>query len=320
MNKTNQIPYTWDQIERQVRDAILCQLSILDCLGPNEPQLTRHYIGMDPELLDEVDLTAGYGGAAPITFPLERHNLHQLARNAYAYAYQLDGWERASPENHYEVVCAVMTGFPQTDMHGNPSPLSSADDQPLRRMFETFVARWQLYELPAAGGLSVRELALLSNMTVPAVRTSLSKEGFKLDTQSRSDGGRRDDDRSATLDVDSALLWLSRRRGFIPNRVDKPLPDAVEIAAFFGQPDLGFDQALRKAVLATRREPEEFADEISVTAQWLHALVNGEDAAIDVPALRALARALGVYEAEFVAKAVHHLIERDMTRLGQAGR
>ena len=320
MNKANHIPYTWDQIERQVRDAILCQLSILDCLGPNEPELAKLYIGKDPEHLDDVDLSSGFGSEKPITFPVERHYLHHLARNAFTYAYQLDDWDRASPENHFEIAGAVLSGFPQTDMHGNPSPLSSADDPPLRRMFETFIARWHLYEFPAAGGLTVRELALLSNMTVPAVRTSLSKEGFKLDTQSRSEGGRRDDDRSATLDMDAALLWLSRRRGFIPNRVDKPLPEAAEIASFFGQPDLRFDQALHKAMLATRREPERFAQEISVTAEWLHALVNGEDAAIDIPALRALARALGVYEAEFVAKAVHHLVERDMTGIGEAAR
>jgi len=316
MNKANHVPYDWETIEGQVREAILCQLSILQAFGPDSPELAQHYLGIDPDRLeiDSEDETEEDQAAVPKSIPLDRHHLHYLARNAYTYAYQLDGWEQASSEDHYEV-CGAMAGFPQSDMHGNFSPLASENDAPLRRVFDTFVARWQLYNDDYSSGLSVRELALLSNMTVPAVRTSLSKEGFKLDATARSEPGRRDDDKAATLNNDDALIWLSRRRGFVPNRVARPQPSNAVIAEIFDAADLTFDQALRKALSALQMDTTAFADMISSSQEWVDKLASGEAADIDIPALRKSARALAVPEPEFVARAVHHLIDCDMAHI-----
>jgi len=318
MNKANHVPHDWETIEGQVREAILCQLSILQTFGPNSPELARLYLGIDPDCLESLEVKTEEDYAAVLaSIPLDRHHLHYLARNAYTYAYQLEGWEQASPENHYEARGA-MAGFPQSDMHGNLSPLSSESDAPLRRVFDTFIARWQLYSDDYSVGLSVRELALLSNMTVPAVRTSLSKEGFKLDmTTSRREAGRRDDDKAATLNNDDALIWLSRRRGFVPNRVARPQPSNAAIADFFEAADLSFDQALRKAMSALQMDTIAFADMISSSQEWVDKLASGGAADIDIPALRASARVLAVPEPEFVARAVHHLIDCDMAHINK---
>ncbi|KAB2655062.1 hypothetical protein F9K94_21125 [Brucella tritici] len=53
-------------------------------------------------------------------------------------------------------------------------------------------------------GLNIRKLSLLSGMTEAVCRASLSKEGFKLD--------------GSQFDATDSLLWLSKRRSFIPNR------------------------------------------------------------------------------------------------------
>ena len=314
MSKTNHIPNTWNEIEDQVREAILCQLSILQQFGPQDEKLAELYLGIDPDMLEsgDDDQTPAEHARVLRTIPLERHNLHRLARNAYSYAYQLEGWERASSEDHYEIACGVMNGFPQADMHGNPSPLSSINDFPLRRMFDTFVARWQLYDEGMTTGLSVRELALLSNMTVPAVRTSLSKEGFKLDLNPDRTNTGRGDDKSATLSVDDAHLWLSRRRSFTQNGSRKgEEPDAV-IARIFGNAEYTFDHALRQAIIALRTDAASLAAEVNVPVDWIDGLAKGGAVEIDIPALRALAWQLKISEPEFVGRAVQQLIRSDI--------
>lgn len=315
MSKSPQAPYTWEEIEDQVRSAILCQYTILNDLGPRSDELLRLYLGIDLAALEEADAKGGAKKAEVLrSIPLDRHGLHSLARNAYSYAYQLDGWDRATYEDHYMIDCGVMPGFPQSDMDGEPSPLSSFHDLPLRRVFETFLARWNLYNPDFGGGLSVRELALLSNMTVPAVRTSLSKEGIKLDLASaRGEGNRRDDDRSATLNVRDALRWLDGRRGFVPNRGQGPASSAAPIAEIFADREVAFDHALRKALAALGTDTARVAASASIAPSWLSDLAQGSPVNIDLEALRRLARELEVLEALFVSRGVEHLIRLENT-------
>ncbi|ETD87658.1 helix-turn-helix domain-containing protein [Rhodobacter capsulatus] len=312
MSKPNSAPYSWSEIEAQVRSAILCQASILACLGPAASDAVAHYLGVDVDRAS--DLSDGFNEGLdkkPDTgVVIERHHLYDLARNAYDFAYQLDGYQRASHEDQYEISCAVLTSFAQTDMHGNPSPLSAACDEPLRRVFETFVARWKFMDTDfGAGGLTVRELALLSNMTVPAVRTSLSKEGFKLDLS-----GRRDDDKGGVLDRESALTWLSRRRGFIPNRWSGDDQPGMTVAEVFALPDLRFDVALANACSLQSLSAPELAAAAQVSATWLETVLSGKSASVDVPALRAIARVFSQPEPEFVGRAVQHLLSLDVPK------
>lgn len=315
MNKNTNAPFTWEEIEAQVRDAILCQLSILQCLGPSSDDLPRLYIGIDPDLLDTTELEQTPAEHAELlqSIPLARHHLHHLAKNAYAYAYQQVGSERASAEDHYEIVCAVLGGFPQTDMHGNPSPLSETNDFALRKVFETFVARWALYNDDLSSGLTVKELALLSNMTIPAVRTSLSKEGFKLDlVTARGEGGRREEEKGGVLNIADALTWLSRRRGFVPNLVKVEQEAGVSAAEIFNTPGISFEVALRKVMEAQEVSVTALAKTSAASAAWIEALAKGDVVQIDVPALRSLAQALHLPEADFVARSVKHLISAEI--------
>ena len=312
MSKPNPAPYSWSEIEAQVRSAIFCQASILACLGPVAADAVANYLGVDPDRASELSdgFNEGLDKKPDTGVVIERHHLYDLARNAYDFAYQLDGYQRASHEDQYEISCAVLTGFPQTDMHGNPSPLSSACDEPLRRVFETFVARWKLFDTDlGSSGLTVRELALLSNMTIPAVRTSLSKEGFKLDLS-----GRRDDDKGGVLDLDNALTWLMRRRGFIPNRWSDGDRPGMTVTEVFALPDLSFDAALRQALEIRALSAVQLAATAQVPATWLDAILEGKSASADVPALRAIARVLAQSEPEFVGRAVQHLLSFEVLK------
>lgn len=312
MNNSNHVPYTWAEIEDQVRTAILCQASILEYTGPKSNNFAHQYLGSDSDgLVEDVDRNL---------IKIDQYALYDYAHAAYAYAYQLDGLEIASSEMHYELTCGVLNGFPQTDIHGEPSPFSTLHDFPLRRMFETFLARWELYEYEDWGGMSVRALSLLSNMTIPAVRTSLSKEGLKLETSAgKSEGGRRDDDRAATLNPSDALLWLSRRRGFVANRKTATRGVAHISAELFTNAETTFESALQRAMVVQQVNVDTLLEISKQKHQWVDALLKGEWVDIDLTALRAIARVLQVPEPEFLAKAVKHLVSLELAQAAPPG-
>ncbi|MBC2834074.1 hypothetical protein [Paragemmobacter straminiformis] len=292
-------PYAWEEIEAQVRKAVLCQLSILQTFGPWEPKMFYLFAGLDTEDLDEV----------ADAIDLSRHSLHRIARHAYGYAYQTEAWHLATGEDYHEVCCGILSGgYPQADAEGEPSPLYRPNDQPLLRMFETFVARWKLSNPKYHAGLSVRELSLLSNMTVPAVRTSLSKEGFKLEANYRADAGK---DENGVLPEHDALVWLSRRRGFVPTRSHaptKPTDQSLGENMSTWLHTLPFVDALAKIMSATGNDPAPLADSLIVDQDWMAGLVSGRPVEIDVNVLRRLARYFGAEESLFVGRAVQALI------------
>jgi len=311
MTTQNNAPFTWQEIENQVRTAILRQLNSLAHFGPQEDDVARIFAGMDPDLLDP-SLSDDAASNAATKLQVERHGIHSIAQQAYDYAYQTDHWFLATSET-YHLACALLDGaYALADTDGELSPLAKLNDPPLRRMLETFVARWKLSNEKHHYGLTVRELALLSNMTVPAVRTSLSKEGFKLEANNRADATK---DENGVLSEEDALVWLARRRGFVPTRTDAPPNSSgVTTAAAIHQwlETLSFAAALQRILAASETKASSLAAELNLNLAWLESLAAGKAVALDIDALRKLSRHLGAEEAAFVSKAVHHLINAEM--------
>jgi hypothetical protein len=308
MSKTGEIPYTWKQIEDQVRDAILSQASILEVFGPwHDHRLVADYLCMDH---------ASHGGRMIEDIPAEeldisKHQLLQHVRLAYDYAYQIDGGQTDIVSVWHDVD-GLLQGFPQTDASGEPSPFCTLNDYPLRRMLETFFARFGLFEeeqLPDWDmSLSIRELSLLSNMTVPAVRTSLSKEGFKLEKSQSSTRSNREES-SFRLKREDAKLWLSRRRGFIPQRSQDMSARVAQIRSqILADKEASFSDLLSRLLEASHRDIEQVADQAGLDPDWLSSLVSGTSASPDIDSLRSLARTLSLPEPDFAAAAVRHLV------------
>lgn len=310
MTNQNNAPFTWQEIESQVRTAVLRQLNSLIYFGPQGDDVAHSFAGMDPNLLDP-SLSDDAVSNAATKFPVERHGIHSIARKAYDYAYQTDHWFLATSET-YHLASALLDGaYAMADTDGELSPLAKLNDPPLRRMLETFAARWKLSNKKYHFGLTVRELALLSNMTVPAVRTSLSKEGFKLEANNRADAAK---DENGVLAEEDAIVWLSRRRGFVPTRTDAPSGSSnATTASTITQwlDTLPFVAALDRIVAATQNDASSLAATLSLDLAWLDGLLEARPVALNVDGLRKLSRHLGAEEAAFVSKAVHHLISAE---------
>lgn len=297
MSKTGEIPYTWEEIEKGIKEAIRCQASILDRFGPSaeKPHLAADFLGLtyDPQMDMEY----------PPEFDISRHELYRIVRQAYQYAYQLDGWWDCDPSIWHEVDGALQ-GYPQTDADGERSPFCTLNDFPLRRMLETYFARFSLFEEHL--DLNTRALSLLANMTVPAVRTSLSKEGFKLVRMQIAD---RADEKTFYLTASDALTWLSRRRGFIPQRQYSQGDSAKDdIARVLANEALGFSERVAQATKLLGFDITTMAEHASVEVDWLLGLIEGKPVSPDVKALCALAKAFGIAEPDFTGAGVRHLL------------
>tara|TARA_R100000750_G_scaffold17798_1_gene11823 strand:+ start:2655 stop:3329 length:675 start_codon:yes stop_codon:yes gene_type:complete len=212
-------------------------------------------------------------------------------------------------------VDGLLQGYPEADANGEPSPFSNLHDFPLRRMFETFFARYSLFggEVLVSMNLSMQELSLLANMTVPAVRTSLSKEGFKLGRVHEKIAGRPDD-KAFRLKAGDALLWLSRRRGFIPQR---SLPEGIavqeKILHLLSNETMPFHMRLGQAVTLVKQDTAAFAAASGIDANWLSALLAGKAVSPAIESLRALADALDVPAPAFVGAGVRHHLSIETT-------
>ncbi|PRX27138.1 Helix-turn-helix domain-containing protein [Meinhardsimonia xiamenensis] len=306
MNRTREIPYSWDEIEEQIRDAIRCQASILEAFGPrDEGRTVRDYLGLDGEgFVDVQELTSEEIAAIDIT----RHDIYYHARVAYDYAYQCRPQDRYTVLSTWHEVDGLLQGFPETDADAEPSPFCTLNDFPLRRMFETFFARFALFDKDRQWDVDIRQLSLLANMTVPAVRTSLSKEGFKLEKTQGHARSRLEGTGFKLANAD-ARLWLSRRRGFIP-QLDEGEDDGSDLASAATLYDLylSFPEAVARIMELRGLDASAAAAQAGLDAGWLDELLHGRRAAPDIDALRALARTLRLPVPDFAAAGVKHLL------------
>lgn len=309
-----QAPFSFEEVETEVRKVIIAQASTLACLGPSSSDVVQTFLGIDADTQGglSLDVTAPLNPASQ-KIDLKRHRLWFLAAEAYNYAFQIGGCVEPTEDVYYEITHALPNGYAQTDMYGNISPISDQADGPLKTTFKTFIARWGLSYPSTSSGLSVRDLILLTGMSMAAVRNSLSKEGFKL--QPVRDG-KGDDDRAAVLSIEEARVWLSRRRGFVPTRRAEKHDQSSIISELLNDQDIPFALALQRACAIAGMEL--ILREVGRTAPdgWIQDLLQGKSVPILVEHIRHLAFYLEQPEAAFAARVVRDLIEREQVEAG----
>ncbi|AML51053.1 hypothetical protein [Falsihalocynthiibacter arcticus] len=309
MSKTGEIPYSWPKIEEQIEGAIMAQASVLEAIGPKcEGKLVKLYLGISDEVYSDIDFLTHTG------IDITRHQLYDHIKTAYDYSYQLRTFDDLEPIHKiwYNVV-KLQEGFIQTWMgeFGEPSPFHEWYDFPIRKMLDTFLARFSLFEHEESD-LTIRDLSLLANMKVSAVRTSLSKEGFKL-VKSIEIGKDGKDGKESTvfrLNSDDAKLWLSRRRGFIPQRTNTGEERVHQsIDQLLSDREIEFPQALVRMTAVRKTDVPNIAEKAGVDLEWLSSLINGQIVSADVEALCAIARVLDISTPEFAGAGVRYILK-----------
>ena len=191
-------PSSWPEIEEDIRHTILGMASLL---GEIDLDTAKAFLSL-PEGEDYQDLM--YTDTA---VNIEKYNLYHLVKEAYDFAYQI----QYCPEfNDLKFIAFTETleALPRQDGFGSSTPIARRISG-LNVLLRTVYAR---HYLDLGENLSIEALALLAQMTPPSVRSSISREGFRLSPPKFYE---KEKDQYG-LDNEVAREWLSRRRRFIP--------------------------------------------------------------------------------------------------------
>lgn len=227
------------------------------------------------------------------TIRLERFAITKIIDNAYDFAFQVGPRpkQHTMDEADYLRMLTFRRGSPRFVWGGVDTPMSD-DDAPISRTIDTADARMRIHW---KFGLTVRQLALLANMSEPAVRTSLSKEGIKT-------AGGRNDRGLAEIPIEEAQPWLEGRRGFVATLEPEPTDPfyADDVVRLFKAN--GFDAGLSN--VSAGASLSKCANEARVDPNWLLELASGRPAKLDMEALDRVAQQICADAPAFIGNAV----------------
>ncbi|GGB55406.1 hypothetical protein GCM10011316_29330 [Roseibium aquae] len=296
MSNEKPIPYTWDEIEDQVRRLIIAQAATLNEFGPDDKTIVSRFLGFETDAV----LTE-YPEEVRLRLEPTHHSVFNDAYAAYQYLYQLEDRHIADFYHWNRIGSGLLSGcYPTTDPEGEPTPLCRLNNPPLRRVFQGFFARFGM-EVDGSYDPSLADLSILSGLSEASVRASLSKEGFTIE--------RIGDSQTSVLAGKDAIVWLQKRRGFIPDQ--GPIsPEALlarQLRLLNG--DSPFPLALRRIIENQELSQAELASCTAVDASWLTDLFAGRKVSLDIDALTRLAHEFGLPRSKFVARAIEYLLE-----------
>ncbi len=235
----------------------------------------------------------------PEMIQLERFSITAIIDKAYDFAYQV-----GPRSNRYTIEDGEVQRI-LTIRHDSPGgvwgldqgSISDSGDHPICRTIDTAHARW---EYAYRGALTVRQLALLANMTEPAVRTSLSKEGI------RTAGGRDKDSGLTKISIEDSRRWLEGRRGFVPTLIPEPIDSFYtdDIVNLFKAH--GFEAGLENPNWG--RSLYTTAQEAEIDPDWLLEVATGRPAKLDIDALNRLSEYLFADSPAFVGGLVERIL------------
>lgn len=207
MASTSQPPFPATELLDELRTILLFTADFLAMTRSAEAAAT--FIGFDSEQYHSEPLSR---------VALDSFRIAPTMTVIYDYAFQV-GEARHFNEDLLQDANIFIEGVPRVggqDHQGGETHPYMTEDGTCRRAITTANARWKL-ESPTPSELSVRELALLANMTEGAVRNALAAAGIK------AKGSR------TFVDVAFAREWLAGRRSFVPTTCWEYTPDAAHL-------------------------------------------------------------------------------------------
>ena len=192
-----QPPFAKDDMMEELKRALLVQANQISHAGGREYAIA--FMGFET-----ADASYPYPAQEASKVDLRRFFATGYLDIAYDYAFQL-GRHHLFSDAVAQDVREFVRGANPSSSDGEASPLANPDSL-CRRAADTSFGRWSLEN---GYDLSTRELALLAQMTEPAVRNSLSRERIAVGKNG----------------VDNAIAqtWLRQRRDFISTCTTEPV-------------------------------------------------------------------------------------------------
>lgn len=261
-------PFLVDQALEELRVLIWCTASQVALLGRGDLA--------DAMIEPDADFGMSETPAAYLSkIDLSAFEITNTVTAAYDFAFQINDPTRFGADRWGDLG-AFVSGGVRHSWSGDMSP-TLREDSKLRHLADMVQGRVNLL---MGDALSIRQLALLANMIEPAVRSSLSAEGIKTEG------------RPASLPADTALSWLSGRRGFVPTADGLAARDLATDFSILGVSP--FPSALEQLLSARRVSKEEIAVAAEIESSLITKLIAGTERNAGVLDLMRLAEALGI--------------------------
>ena len=242
----------------------------------------------------------------PARIDLNRFPIAASIFGCYDYAFHPTGDDRFDPSES-STVADFLSGMPREDFNGmlsafpNVSNTSLCADALAAADARASIDGWGW----EAGDLSIRQVALLADMTEGAVRNALAQKGdaaLKAIPKSKP----------VRIEVDEARRWLAGRRGF------RPTPKGPSDDPILNERLRGFERMAQLAdfierhAVRTHGSPDALADALGWSADELARWTDGTFA-FDPDRSTALGTAIGADGPTFVGKALELSLRRDAT-------
>ncbi len=190
---------------------------------------------------------------------------------AFDFAFQVGNSWHYDEDTNIDVV-ALANGMSISAISGELSPYMVPTSK-CRHVIDLAIGRFYL-EAGSSQSLTVRQLALLADMSEAAVRNSLSAEKLKT-----------------PVDADVALVWLRGRKGFVPTKAEENREASwlAHTRSYLAAPR--FNYGLAAIIRERGLSVEEVSEQSGVALPVLLDLLDGP---VDLPALSDLTR-LGAF-------------------------
>ena len=242
-------------------------------MGFETGDASRPYCEDDPEKVD-----------------LDRFRATYLFGCAYDYAFQVGSLWSFSADDLAEDLVELVRGANMQASNGEMSPLSDPGSA-CRQVADMAYARWCLKE---GDNLSVRQLALLAQMSEAAARNALSKERITIE--------------AGHVDPETAVIWLRQRREFIPTRNEEAKREHW-LAYTRGALDHdAFDIAMTGILHERKLGRDDLVARIGGDATFVDALLGGRPVP-DLEKLRQVGELLELDAPHFVGTAVRAALQ-----------
>ena len=276
-------PFTKEEMREELRRIVRVMANHLAVYGSLEAAKLLTGFETDKDVYP-------YAEDDPSRFDLSRFAITESVSIGYDHAFQV-GTSYRFDDSTAQDLHEFRHGANMRSTDGMSSPMSEPDSI-CRIVIDTALARWQLEQ---GSELTIRELALLSDMKEAAVRNSLSAEGIKVEARRQGESG--------AVDGGVAYGWLRKRRGFIDS-LDPAMKVEIRragIRALFQE--RGFAEAFQEILREAEISPADLAAKADVKVSFVSSLAKGKPP-IDVESARRVAATLALDVPIFVGAAV----------------
>lgn len=211
MEECRYYQWPWEEVVSDIKMTILGLASLINVFKPG---IAGDLFNL-PNIEDKTNLMYNYDGDVD---DIETYEIYHKAKEAYDFAYQKRYFSEEDDDEERDyfyfemgIFLEICDALPKYDPEANSTPICRKHT-PLNVLYRTLEARIKLH---SGEDLGIEGLSVLAGMNPMSVRSSISRDGYKLKPLSLES---RENKSLYVLSNEDALNWLSRRRRFIPKR------------------------------------------------------------------------------------------------------